>query len=137
MSKVAVLDAGVVLTCLDPRRRSAREVEALFRTRGREPGGLVISTVNLAEVLEHSTDYAKDTGIDVPALLESLGVAFHAPDVEMARRVAILQSLEGASLADRFAVATAEVMAGRLHTTDTTLASAVRKARLRVPVTLY
>jgi len=112
-------------------------VQALFRTRGREPGGLVISTVNLAEVLEHSTDYAKDTGIDVPALLDSLGVRVHAPEVETARRVARLRSLGGASLADRFAVATAEVLAGRLHTTDEALAKTVRQARLRVPVTVY
>lgn len=137
MNKVAVLDAGVVLTRLDATRRGAREVDRLFRVAERGPGSLLLSTVNLAEVLEHSADYMKDTGIDMVALLESMGVRFHSPDASAARRAARLSRLAGLSLADRFAVATAELLSARLHTSDRELAAAVRRARLRVPVTLY
>lgn len=137
MSKVAVLDAGVVLTRLDAGRRGAREVDRLFRVVERAPGSLLISTVNLAEVLEHSAGYMKDTGIDVVALLESMGVRFHAPDPATARRAAVLNRLQGLSLADRFAVATAQSLSARLHTSDRELAAAVRQARLRLPLTVY
>jgi predicted nucleic acid-binding protein len=137
VSKVAVLDAGVVLTRLDATRRGAREVDRLFRIAERVPGSLLLSTVNLAEVLEHSADYMKDTGIDIAALLESMGVRFLSPDASVARRAARLSRLRGLSLADRFAVATAELLRARLHTSDRELAAAVRQARLHVPVTLY
>jgi PIN domain nuclease of toxin-antitoxin system len=137
VSNVGVLDAGVVLTRLDPARRGAREVDRLFRLPERAPGSLLLSTVNLAEVLEHTADYTKSTGIDLPALLEAMGVRFHSPDAAAARAVARLSRLRGLSLADRFAVATAELHSARLHTSDRELAAAVRRASLRVPVTLY
>ena len=132
---VGVLDAGVVLTRLDRRRRAHPAVVALFDRSARHGDRLHISVVNLAEVLHHARDYTEATGIDPVAVLRACGVAIDSPDIEAARRVARLASLADTSLADRFALATALMRHARLHTTDTTLAGFAR--RLRVPVTLY
>jgi predicted nucleic acid-binding protein len=94
-----------------------------------------VSVVNLAEVLQHSRDYVKATGVDPVSLLEGFRIAIHVPDVALARRVAELASLEDTSLADRFAAATAEALGARLYTTDSMLAAALKPRRL--PVTLY
>jgi predicted nucleic acid-binding protein len=86
-----------------------------------------MSTVNLAEVLQHGRAYSRDTGVDLVALLESFAVAAHALDLEVARRVAALAGWPEASLADRFAAATAEQRRARLYTTDSVLATAARR----------
>jgi predicted nucleic acid-binding protein len=54
----------------------------------------------------------------------------HAPDVEVARRVAALVAWPEVSLADRFAAATAECLRARLYTTDNVLATAARRRGL-------
>jgi predicted nucleic acid-binding protein len=86
-----------------------------------------MSTVNLAEVLQHGRAYSRDTGVDLVALLESFAVSAHAPDVEVARRVAALAAWPEVSLADRFAAATAEHLRARLYTTDSVLATGARR----------
>ncbi len=118
---VGVVDAGVVLTRLDRRRRSHREVLTLFERSARGAADLHISVVNLAEVLQHSRDYTVATGVDPVSVLPASGVVIDRPDVEVARSVALLGSLGDASLADRFALATAQVLRARLHTTDRVL----------------
>lgn len=122
-----VLDAGVVLARLDPARRGHRRATALLDPGASRRGALRISAVNLAEVLQHTRAYSRDTGVDLVALLESFAVSVHAPDVELARRVAALATWPEASLADRFAAATAEHLRARLYTTDRALASAARR----------
>ena len=134
-ASTGVVDAGVILTRLDRRRRSHAEASALFE---RSSGGtldLHISVLNLAEALQHTRAYTHATGIDVIAVLNSFRVAIHRPDVEIARAVAALSTLEDASLADRFALGTARFLAARLHTTDRVLATMAR--RCRIPSTLY
>jgi predicted nucleic acid-binding protein len=130
-----VVDAGVILTRLDRRRRSHEATVRLFALSARGSAALSMSVVNLAEALEHSEAYAVATGVDVVALLTGFGVTITPPDVDVARRVARLRHLDDASLADRFAIATTQTLGARLHTTDRTLAGFAR--RCRVPVTLY
>ena len=65
-------------------------------------------------------------GVDLVTLLESFAVSVHAPDVEVARRVAALAAWPEVSMADRFAAATAEWLRARLYTTDGFLATATR-----------
>ena len=122
-----VLDAGVVLARLDPARRGHRRAIALLDPGASRRAALHISTVNLAEVLQHSRAYSRDTGVDLVALLESFAVSVHTPDVEVARRVAALAAWPEVSLADRFAAATAQHLRARLYTTDGVLATGARR----------
>jgi len=122
-----VLDAGVALARLDPARRGHRRAIALLDPGPARRAVLHMSTVNLAEVLQHGRAYSRDTGVDLVALLESFAVSVHAPDVEVARRVAALAAWPEVSLADRFAAATAEHLRARLYTTDGVLATAARR----------
>ena len=130
-----VVDAGVILTRLDRRRRSHAATVALFASCARGALRLHISTVNLAEALQHSRAYREATGVDVVAVLRGFSVVITPPDVDIARRVADLSALGDASLADRFALATTQALGTRLHTTDRVLAQLAR--RCHVPTTLY
>ena len=122
-----VLDAGVVLARLDPSRRGHRRAIALLDPGASRRAALHMSTVNIAEILQHGRTYSRDTGVDLVALLESFAVSAHAPDIEVARRVAALAAWPEVSLADRFAAATAEQLRARLYTTDGVLATAARR----------
>ena len=132
---VGVVDAGVVLTRLDRRRRSHAAAVALFAAAAQGRTELHLSIVNLAEALQHSRAYREATGVDVVTVLTGFGVLIAAPDVNIARRVADLSALGDASLADRFALATSLALGARLHTTDRVLAGLGR--RCRVPTTVY
>jgi len=105
---------------------------ALFNqsTTGRRT--LSISAVNLAEVLTLSGRLASSTGVDLSQLLTAWNIAVHQPDLDTARRVAALASVDGLSLADRFAAATAQQLHARLYTTDRALATASMKRRIPV-----
>ncbi|MEK7474754.1 MAG: PIN domain-containing protein [Candidatus Coatesbacteria bacterium] len=130
-----VLDAGVVLARLEtdhPAHRAARAI--LDRCRDGHIS-LAISAVNLAEVLTHAHRFSEVTGVSPLDLLTGFRVSVHSPDAGVARRVAELASLEGTSLADRFAAATAEMLSARLYTTDRALAKAAM--RRRIPVSLF
>jgi predicted nucleic acid-binding protein len=132
---VGVVDAGVILTRLDPRRRSHSRTVALFGGSASGESRLHISAVNLAEALAHGRPYTEATGVDIVAVLTAFGVTVASADADMAVRVARLSRLDEASLADRFALATAQTLGARLHTTDRELAAIAR--RVRLPVTLY
>ena len=132
---VGVVDAGVILTRLDRRRRSHAVTIALFASSARAATRLHMSIVNLAEALQHSRSYSKATGVDLIAVLGGFDVIITAPDVDIARRAADLSGLGDASLADRFALAMAQALGARLHTTDRVLARLARRCRLSA--TLY
>ena len=83
------------------------------------------------EVLMHTADLSRATGIDAVTLLTSSGVRVHHPDEVIARRVAKLRT----SLAYGFAAATARELGARLHTTDAELVRQLRGTRL--PITQY
>lgn len=132
---VGVVDTGVVLSVMHQARRSHAVTTLLFESAMRGRVTLHISAVHLAEVLQHAAADVQSTGLDPVAFLDAFKVAIHRPDVGVARAVAALRGLPRLSLADRFAAATAQVLGARLHTTDGTLAAALRARR--VPVTLY
>jgi len=128
---VGVLDAGVALGWIRGGHRSARKLEALFKGCREGRLQLVISTINLAEVLMHTADWSRSTGGDPVTLLSAAGVRIHAPDEAVARKVAKL----GTSIADGFAAATAQELRARLHTTDGEL---VRRLKgTTIPVSQY
>lgn len=130
-----VVDAGVILTRLDRRRRSHDRAVALFASSTQGSTRLYVSVVNLAEALEHSGAPVESTGFDVVAVLHGFNVMVTLPDVDIARRVARLSTLPNVSLGERFAIATAQALGARLHTTDRVLAGLRR--RWQLPVTLY
>src|SRR3972149_1758846 len=83
---VGVMDAGVAVGWLHRRHRSFSRIERLFAAcRGGEIR-LVMSIVNLAEVLTHTAELSRTTGVDPVALLSACGVQFHSPDEAVARR---------------------------------------------------
>jgi predicted nucleic acid-binding protein len=124
-----------VLTRLDRRRRSHPRVVALFDRCSRGELALSLSTVNLAEVLEHGRSYSDATGLDLVAMVTGYRIELVAPDAETARVAARFAGLPDLSLGDRFAAATARVLGARLHTTDPALLHAFRRGP--VPVTGY
>jgi len=130
-----VLDAGVVLARLETSHPAHGPARALLDRCREGRADLTISVVNLAEVLTHAHRFALETGVSPLELLTGFRVSVHSPDAGVARRVADMASLEGTSLADRFAAATAEVLSARLYTTDRALAKAA--ARRRIPVSLF
>lgn len=137
MSDVGVLDAGIVLAMLDDRRPAHPKVRALLGRARQASATLQLSSVNLAEALQHARPITRASGLDLVALLEAYSIAVHRPDAAVARTVADLSRLARASLADRFSAATALVLGARLHTTDRALAEALRGAGLTLPVTVY
>lgn len=134
-TNVGVLDAGVVLIRLDRRHRSHTAVIELFARAADSRLALHLSVVNLAEVLQHSANYGRATGLDVVAMLCAFSISIHRPDTDVARRAAALASWPDASLADCFAAATAATLGARLYTTDGTLAASLE--RERQPVTRF
>ena len=128
---VAVIDAGIAIGWIQGGHRSAAKLDRLFRACRDGQTDLVISVVNLAEVVIHTADLSRATGVDAVALLTASGVRIHHPDEAIARRVAKLRT----SLADGFAAATAQELRARLHTTDAALVRQLRGARL--PITHY
>ena len=128
---VAVIDAGIAIGWIQGRHRSGPKLDRLFRTCRDGQSDLVISVVNLAEVLIHTADLSRATGVDAIALLIANRVRIHQPDEAIARRVAKLRT----SLADGFAAATAQELRARLHTTDSELVRQLRGARL--PISHY
>lgn len=130
---VGVLDAGVLLARLkDDHPLHSRARDLLDRcSKGKVE--LHMSIVNLAETLEHAAPLMRATGIDPVMVLHACGVQVHAPDINIARRVAALATLQDASLADRFAAATTQALQARLYTTDRALARVLEERR--IPVT--
>jgi predicted nucleic acid-binding protein len=126
-----VIDAGIAIAWVRGGTRSRKALERLYEAARSGSLSLVISTVNLAEVLIHTEACSREAGVDVVAFLKALGVRIHAPDEAVARQVAGLET----SLADGFAAATALELGARLHTTDRELARQLGHRRLSV--TLY
>ena len=128
---VAVIDSGIAIGWMQGRHRSLAKLDRLLRAGRGGQTELVISVVNLAEVLLHTAELARATGVDAVALLTASRVRIHQPDEAIARRVAKLPT----SLADGFAAATAQELRARLHTTDAELIRQLRGTRL--PITPY
>ena len=125
---VVVIDAGVAIGWIQGRHRSLPKLDRLLRAARSGRTEVVISVVNLAEVLMHTADLTRATGVDAVALLTASRVRVHQPDEAVARRVAKLRT----SLADGFAAATALEIGARLHTTDAELIRQLRRTRLAI-----
>ena len=125
---VAVIDAGIAIGWIQGRHRSLAKLERLLRAARHAQTEIVISVVNLAEVLMHTAELTRATGVDAVALLTASRVRIHQPDEAVARRVAKLPT----SLADGFAAATALELGARLHTTDAELVRELRGTRLSI-----
>ena len=125
---VAVIDAGIAIGWIQGRHRSLAKLDRLLRAARSAQTEVVISVVNLAEVLRHTTELTRATGVDAVALLMGSRVRIHQPDEAVARRVAKLPT----SLADGFAAATALELGARLHTTDAELVRQLRGTRLSI-----
>ena len=128
---LAVIDAGIAIGWIQGRPRFQAKLDRLLLACRNGQTELVISVVNLAEVLIHTRELSRATGVDALALLTASRVRVHHPDEAIARRVAKLRT----SLADGFAAATAQELGARLHTTDRELVRQLRGTRL--PVTQY
>jgi predicted nucleic acid-binding protein len=128
---VGVVDANIVIGWMQGAHRSAAKIERLFASCRAGHVELFISVVNLAEVVRHTLDLSKATGVDPVTLLSGTKVNLHRPDEAVAFRVARLPC----SLADGFAAATALELGARLHTSDRELAAQL-KGRA-VPLTIY
>lgn len=123
-----VIDAGIVIAWIRGPARIRRALDQLYVACRGGRLALVISTVNLAEVLRHTEPYARASGVDPVTFLKASGVRIHPPDEAIVRRVARLRT----SLADGFAAATAQELGARLHTTDQELVRQLRGARLAI-----
>jgi predicted nucleic acid-binding protein len=125
---VGVIDAGIAIAWIRGALRDRKALDRLYTACRDGSVSLVMSTVNLAEVLIHTAKYARASGVDPVAFLTASGLRIHAPDEAIARRVAKLET----SLADGFAAATAQELGARLHTTDGELVRQLRRVRLAI-----
>jgi len=125
---VAVIDAGIAIGWMQGRHRSLAKLDRLLRAGRSGRVELVISVVNLAEVLLHTAELVRATGVDAVARLTASRVRVHQPAEAIAPRVAKLPT----SLADGFAAATAQELGARLHTTDAELIRQLRGTRLAI-----
>ena len=126
---VGVIDSGVAIGWLLRRPRSLAKLDGLFAAGRKGDVSLLLSVVNLTEVLRHTEDLTRATGADALAVLSASGVQLQRPDESIARRAARLTNL---SLADAFATATAQEFHARLHTTDEELIRLVRRTGMSV-----
>jgi predicted nucleic acid-binding protein len=111
-----VLDTDVVIAALDradAHHAAAREAFGRFASMGIE---LTICTVNYAEALVRPAEDERTLRAAVDAI-SSLGIRISAPDAATARLAARRRAL-GVSLADGFAIATAERLEADLATFD-------------------
>ena len=125
---VGVIDAGIAIAWIRGALRDRKALDRLYTACRDGSVSLVMSTVNLAEVLIHTAKYARASGVDPVAFLTASGLRIHPPDEAIARRVAKLET----SLAAGFAAATAQELGARLHTTDGELVRQLRRVRLAV-----
>ena len=125
---VGVIDASFAIAWIRGTTRSRQALDRLYTACRNGRVSLVMSTVNLAEVLIHTAKYARASGVDPVTFLTASGLRIHPPDEAIARRVAQLET----SLADGFAAATAQELGARFHTTDGELVRQLRPVRLAI-----
>lgn len=123
-----VIDANIAIAWIQGGHRSAAKIDRLFAACKAGHSRLVISVVNLAEVIRHTADLSRASGVDPLAMLTAARVEFHRPDEAIAGRVARLST----SLADGFAAATALELRARLHTADRELVAQLKPARVNI-----
>jgi predicted nucleic acid-binding protein len=125
-----VLDTDVVIAALDRRdvhhRKAARAIERMST----EGTALLLSAVNYAESLARPAQDEQSLRMAIKAIA-SLQIGVVPPDAAMARDAARYRGL-GISLADGFALATAEARTATVASFDKRVRRALRPAGLRL-----
>lgn len=125
-----VLDTDIVIAALDRADAHHAAAAAAFErlTAGRTE--LVICTVNYAEALLRPAEDERSLRAAVDAIA-SLGIRTSSPDAALARLAARRRAL-GISLADGFAVATAERVGADLASFDQRVRRALKSVEVRL-----
>lgn len=125
-----VLDTDIVIAALDRADAHHAAAAAAFErfTTGRTE--LVICTVNYAEALVRPAEDERSLRAAVDAIA-SLGIRTSSPDAALARVAARRRAL-GISLADGFALATAERMGADLASFDQRVRRALKSVDVRL-----
>src|SRR5262249_18229743 len=127
---LSVIDANIAIAWMQGAHRSFAKITRLFDACRAGGADVYMSMVNLAEVIRHTADVSKATGVDPVTLLQAAQVRFHRPDEAVPFRVARLPC----SLADGFAAGTALELGARLHTADRELARQLKRVSLALTV---
>lgn len=125
-----VLDTDIVIAALDRAAAHHAAAAAAFErfTTGRTE--LVICTVNYAEALVRPAEDERSLRAAVDAIA-SLGIRMSSPDAALARVAARRRAL-GISLADGFALATAERVGADLASFDQRVRRALKSVDVRL-----
>lgn len=124
------LDTDVVIAALDRADAHHAAAVAAFERFSAEGAELLLCTVNYAEALVRPAEDERTLRAATDAIA-SLGIRLLAPDAALARNAARRRAL-GVSLADGFALATAERAGADLASFDRRVRRALRPAGLRL-----
>jgi predicted nucleic acid-binding protein len=125
-----VLDTDVVIAALDRADAHHAAAATAFERFASEGVELLLCTVNYAEALVRPAEDERTLRAAVDAIA-SLGIRLLAPDAALARHAARRRGL-GVSLADGFALATAERAGAELASFDRRVRRALPRAGLRL-----
>jgi len=125
-----VLDTDVVIAALDRADAHHAAAAAAFQRFTVRRTELVICTVNYAEALVRPAEDERSLRAAVDAIA-SLGIRTSSPDAALARLAARRRAL-GISLADGFALATAERMGAGLASFDQRVRRALESVDVRL-----
>jgi predicted nucleic acid-binding protein len=122
------LDTDVVIAALDRADAHHAAAARAFERWAGEGAELILCTVNYAEALVRPAEDERTLRAAVDAIA-SLGIRPHAPDAALARNAARCRAF-GISLADGFALATAERIGAHLASFDRRVRRALGPAGL-------
>ena len=125
-----VLDTDIVIAALDRADAHHAAAAAAFERLTAERTELVICTVNYAEALVRPAENERSLRAAVDAIA-SLGIRTSSPDAALARVAARRRAL-GISLADGFALATAERVGADLASFDQRVRRALKSVDVRL-----
>ena len=125
-----VLDTDVVIAALDRADVHHRAAAKAFGSFADKKVELFLCTVNYAEALVRPAEDERSLRVAVDAI-SSLGIRLLPPDAALARNAARRRGL-GISLADGFAVATAERVNAELASFDKRVRRAVEAIGVRM-----
>jgi predicted nucleic acid-binding protein len=125
-----VLDTDIVIAALDRADAHHAAAAAAFERFTAEATELVICTVNYAEALVRPAEDERSLRVAVDAMA-SLGIRTSSPDAALARVAARRRAL-GISLADGFALATAERVGADLASFDQRVRRALKSVDVRL-----
>lgn len=128
------LDTDVVIAALDRSDAHHAKAAIAFERFAKREEELLLCTVNYAEALVRPAEEERNLRAAVDAIA-SLGIRLLAPDAALARNAARRRML-GVSLADGFAIATAERAESEVASFDQGVHRALQRIDLRLSPTL-